>query len=140
MINEATMKTVNDGYGRCCARAGFWDKFYEIFFKSSPAIQEKFKNTDMKKQKEILRGSLSFVLMYAKDPNAAFAKTKLTDVGKVHSRSRHNISAGEYELWTKSLLATIRHFEGDAFTPAHEKAWREVLTPAIKLMQAQYEG
>lgn len=138
MITADKLKSVQDCYGRCCAQAGFWDKFYEIFLKSSPDIAEKFKNTDMKRQKEILRGSLSFVLMYAKDPNAAFPKGKLTDVGKVHAKSKHNIAPNQYEFWTKSLMATIKHFEGNAFTPEHEKAWREVLAPAIKLMQDQY--
>lgn len=92
----------------------------------------------MKRQKEILRGSLSFVLMYAKDENAGFAKGKLTDVGKVHSRANHDIKPAEYELWIKSLLLTVKHFEGTNYSPDLEKAWREVLAPAIKLMQSQY--
>ncbi len=51
MVNEENYLAVQSSYGRCCSKADFWDKFYDFFLKSSPSVAEKFKNTDMKRQK-----------------------------------------------------------------------------------------
>lgn len=138
MVSESSIAAVQQSYGRCCLQVDFWDRFYDTFLKSSPEIAEKFKNTDFTKQKEIIKTSLNFVIMFAKDENNSFAKTKLESVGDIHSRGRVNIAPTMYKLWIDSLLATIAHYEGEKFTPELQQSWREILHPAIELLKSRY--
>ena len=43
-------------YGRCCVHPAFFDRFYEIFLGSDPAIRPMFVRTNFAKQKALLRG------------------------------------------------------------------------------------
>ncbi len=44
-----------DSLGRCIEGGKFLDRFYELFVQSSEEVREKFKNTDLEKQKNALR-------------------------------------------------------------------------------------
>ena len=50
----------NDSYLRCTASSDFLDFFYEVLMSSSPEVKDKFKNTDMKIQKSMLKTSLVY--------------------------------------------------------------------------------
>ena len=57
---------VMQSYGRCCASADFFDDFYTRFLASSPLIREKFVNTNMQAQKQLLRQGIMNLVMVAR--------------------------------------------------------------------------
>ena len=128
---------VNLSYGRCSMSPGFFDTFYDIFLKSSPIIAPMFANTDFSKQKSLLKGGITFVLMYAKDPAAAFPKGKLEAIGDIHNRARVNVAPNMYPFWIDSLMQAVKQHDKD-YTPELEKQWRAVIKPAIDLMVTHY--
>lgn len=138
MIDSALLDRVTQSYGRCAASAGFWDRFYGNFLATSPEIAEMFRNTDMAKQKQLLNGSLNFVLLYAKHPDQQFVRAKLEQVGQIHDRDHVNVRPDLYPLWVNSLLQTVKEIEGPQFDAALEQAWRSVLQPAIEILKSMY--
>lgn len=137
MEKADALKIVQDSYGRCLLNGGFWDSFYKHFISSSDKIARMFVNTDMAKQAKLMKTSLNFIIMYGKDPDAAFAKGKLEEVGQIHSRGRVNVSHELYGFWVSSLLKTIK--ENDAgFSPQTEDAWIQVITPGLNLLKSKY--
>ena len=57
---------VFQSYGRCCAKAEFFDDFYRTFLASSPEVAEKFTHTDMVAQKQLLRAGILNLVLYAR--------------------------------------------------------------------------
>jgi hemoglobin-like flavoprotein len=128
---------VNLSYGRCSMSPGFFDSFYDIFLKSSPDVAPMFANTDFSKQKVLIKSGISFVIMYAKDQQGAFAKAKLDFIGEVHDHVHRNVKANMYPLWIDSLLKAVQKHDPE-YTPQLDKEWREVIKPAIDLLLSHY--
>lgn len=124
---------VMQSYGRCCAKPQFFDRFYQRFLDSSPHVRDKFANTDMTAQKQLLRQGILNLVMHAR----GLPDTKLRALGESHSRQHLDIRPELYELWLNALLATINEFdpECDAST---QLAWREVLAKGIAVIKAGY--
>ena len=55
---------VQQSYGACCLSPKFFDDFYAAFLASSSEVAGKFVNTDMTKQKQLLRDGISFMIMF----------------------------------------------------------------------------
>lgn len=139
MTSPEALEHVNQSYGRCSISPAFFDSFYDIFLASSPKLAPMFANTDFTKQKALLKSSISFVIMYAKDQNGAFAKGKLTSIGEIHDTKHRNVSPDMYPLWIDSLIAAIKKHDPQ-FSPALEKDWREVIKPGIDLLISRYNA
>lgn len=139
MVESALVDRVMQSFGRCTTSKDFFDRFYAAFLASSPEIAVMFKNTDMGKQKQLLNASLNFVLMYAKNPDGAFTRDKLEQIGQIHDRSHVNVRPNMYPLWVESLLKTVKETEGSRFDAGLEQAWRKTLAPAIDLLKSKYE-
>lgn len=137
-LDPALYEMVSRSYGRCAMRADFWDAFYEDFFGRSAEIPQMFRKTDLEKQKQIMRQSLGFVLMYISGKNERIAQRKLEEVGTIHDKAHRNVRPDMYTHWIEALLATFKKFEGDQFTPELEKAWRKALSPAITMLKTMY--
>ena len=112
----------------------FFEVFYHKFVSSSALVKEKFRNTDMKKQKSMLKDSLLHLLDF-------FATHKVDDymlnIARIHSKSHHDISPELYDLWLDSLVSTLQEFDPD-FNSNIELAWRIVLSPGITFMKFHY--
>ncbi len=128
----------NDSYARIMGRESegrdFFDAFFEDFFTRSPMIREKFKETDLDDQKVNLRQSLLHLM--------AFFSTKSIDselerIARIHSKSEHDITPDLYEVFTDSLISTLRTFD-PLFDDNIELAWRVVLAPGIEFMKFRY--
>jgi hypothetical protein len=65
---------VSQSYGRCCLSSGFFDDFYQTFFNSSPRVRAKFANTDMAKQKSLLRDGITYMIMFFDGSGVAASK------------------------------------------------------------------
>ncbi len=124
---------VMQSYGRCCASPAFFDDFYRHFLASSPLIREKFTNTDMSGQKQLLRQGILNLVMHAR----GLPDTKLRALGESHSRQRLDIRPELYDLWLDALLRTVGEHD-KACDADVRQAWREVLNKGIAVIKAGY--
>ena len=124
---------VMQSYGRCCASPTFFDTFYRLFTGSSPAVREKFVNTDMSAQKHLLRAGILNLVLYAR----GMPDSKLRAIGQSHSREGFDIRPELYDLWLDSLLLAVREHDGEAGAE-DLAAWREVLGKGIALIKSFY--
>lgn len=132
---ESSIQIVERSFGQCCTSPKFFDDFYDNFLSSSAEIKNMFAGTDMKKQKTLLRGGLSHLLMgYQGKP---FSQKKLDTIGKSHSRHGMGIKPSLYPLWVKALMRTVSSHDPE-FDAGVQKAWNEVLNQGIKQIVSQY--
>lgn len=124
---------VMQSYGRCCASNGFFDSFYQYFLASSPQIRDRFANTDMPAQKQLLRQGILNLVMYAR----GMPDTKLRALGATHARDGFNIRPELYDLWLDALLQAIGEHDKSCDADTRQ-AWREVLNKGISVIKAQY--
>lgn len=133
-----TIQQFVDSYARVGARdlkeSGFFDAFYRHFIQSSPEIAEKFKGTDMTRQREMLRMSLDHMIYFAIDKEET---EEIARIAASHAKSQADIPARLYDLWLESLLRTVREFDPE-YNEEIESAWREGLRPAIEYMVRRY--
>jgi len=114
---------------------GFFDSFYDRFLNSSHDVEEKFKSTNMKTQKQMLKESLLNM--------SSFFVTKVADdylqkISRIHSKSDRGIEPYLYDLWLECLIKTVRDYDPE-FQRDVELAWRLVMTPGIVYMKFQYD-
>ena len=124
---------VMQSYGRCCASEGFFDSFYRYFLASSPQIRDRFTNTDMPAQKQLLRHGILNLVMYAR----GMPDTKLRALGVTHARDGFNIRPELYDLWLDSLQQAIGDHD-KACNADILQAWREVLSKGINVIKSEY--
>jgi hemoglobin-like flavoprotein len=124
---------VMQSYGRCCASASFFDDFYRNFLASSPKIREKFTDTDMPAQKQLLRQGILNLVMFAR----GMPDTKLRALGASHSRGGFDIRPELYDIWTEALLDTVGQHDSQ-LDPALRRDWHEVLNKGIAVIKSHY--
>ncbi|MBF7730946.1 globin [Pseudomonas sp. N040] len=124
---------VMQSYGRCCASATFFDDFYRHFLASSPEIRERFAQTDMPAQKQLLRQGILNLVMFAR----GMPDTKLRALGQSHSRAGLNIRPELYSLWLDALMLTIAEHDKQ-YDDKVRLAWREVLNKGVDVIKAGY--
>lgn len=124
---------VFQSYGRCCNNEIFFVDFYDRFMNSSPAIFERFRETDMKQQRHLLRNGIMQLVLYSRGMSDA----KLKALGKSHDRQGYNIRPEWYALWIEALIATLREHDRH-FTPEVEAAWRRAIAPGVELIRGAY--
>ena len=122
-------------FERCRRSEGFLDRFYELFLASSPAVAEKFRDTDFARQKKALMESLESMLL-ATEMGGMF-KVHLKRVADSHSRGERDIEPTLYDLWEDCLLTAVREHDPQ-IDDRLEQAWREALQPGIEFMRSRY--
>ncbi len=133
-ILPSSIDAVFQSYGRCCKDDAFFESFYRIFLGKSQTIAERFDNTDMTAQRQLIRSGLMWLVLYAR----GMPSSKLEALGKSHGQDGYNIPVSWYAFWEDALIEAIRRHD-EAFTPALEQQWREVIEPGIRLMQSLYK-
>lgn len=126
---------VAQSFGRCCASERFFDDFYDTFFKCAPLARDKFKNTDMPRQKGLLRDAIAFLIMFFDGSSVATAK--VAKLSASHSRQRLNIEPELYKSWLEALLATVARHD-PRFDAELDRAWRAVMGKGIAAMLGNY--
>jgi hemoglobin-like flavoprotein len=121
-------------YGRCCVHPAFFDRFYEIFLASDPAIRPMFARTNFAKQKSLLREGVSMLLMHLEGKPVGTAC--LDRLAESHSPSRMNVTARLYEQWITSLVKTVKEFD-DECTADVEAEWRKALHAGVHYLMIQ---
>lgn len=126
---------VNQQYGVCTMKPGFFDDFYADFISQSPEIEALFSRVDMSDQKQALRSGLAYLIQFAAGkPTAA---QKLEQLGKSHCRSGYNIRPDFYPVWIEALIRTVKKHSGK-FDAKSEQAWRLVLQKGVDQIVSWY--
>ena len=135
-MNERILEQFEDSLRRCNSDPDFLDGFYERFLRSSPKVREKFRGTDLLRQKRMLQASLQLLLVAAQDDGER-PTPYLDEVAARHSASQMAIGAELYDLWLDSLLATVREVD-PSWGPEVEQAWESVMTVGIAYLVSRY--
>ena len=85
----------NNSFQTCITDPLFLDRFYVSFISSSEEIKEKFKNSDMKKQKKMLLKSLAYMTHADRDTNT------ISTTAIRHDKKHLNIQPLFYTLWLR---------------------------------------
>ena len=64
---EATISLFNDSFDRV-SNTDFFDIFYTLFLNSSKEVANKFAGTDMRRQKQMLKQSIAYMLSFLYQP------------------------------------------------------------------------
>lgn len=113
----------------------FFGTFYQLLMDSSEAAKAAFQNTDMTKQKKMLRQSLIYMVSFGinGEPDAFIER-----LAQVHSRAEQDIAPELYDLWLEALINTVRKYDS-RFNHEVELAWRMALAHGITYMKFKYD-
>jgi hypothetical protein len=114
----------------------FLTDFYRLFLAKNPAIRERFRDTDMKRQRTMLRRSLQHMLAFSV---TLTADDYLFDVGRRHSQSGLDITADLYAVWLDALIQAAR-LHDPRWSRAVEVAWRVGMAAGIEFMKSCHGG
>ncbi len=131
------LEVMRSSLKRCLSKPDFLLDFYGLFMASSPEAREKFKDTDLKRQTEVLAETLWVMALAAESAPGSPAWGELPRLAAKHSRSQLDIQPHLYDRWLDSLIeAGWRH--DPLFSSEIERAWRETLAPGIEYMRSRY--
>ncbi len=109
----------------------FFEAFYERFLASSNEVREKFRRTDMQRQRRMLKQSFySLLVFYASNA----ADDYLIKMVEKHSAKGVDIPNTMYDLWMECLVETVAEFD-ENFASETGLAWRLVLSSGITYMK-----
>lgn len=129
------LDAVSASYHRCRESEGFVDTSYERFLAKSPAVAEKFRNTNFARQKIMLRESLISMLLF--NQGIENARTELELLAERHSRRCLDIKPELYGLWLDSLCEAVQLHDAEC-TPKLLQDWRVAMQAGIDLLTAGY--
>lgn len=112
----------------------FFERFYDNFIASSSQVAEKFKNTDMKIQKKMLRDSLTYLerfSVYKREDDFMLA------LAQRHNKAHADVPPNLYDLWLAALIETVKEYDPE-YDDKVEIAWRMQLAAGIEYMKFQY--
>jgi len=113
----------------------FFEAFYDNFFASSKEIQQAFANTDMSKQKIMLKKSFySLLVFYGSNQADDYIKK----IAIAHDKRHLNIRPKLYDIWLDALIKTLSTYD-DEFCQDVELAWRLILSSGITYMKFKYD-
>jgi hemoglobin-like flavoprotein len=122
---------------RCLALPGFMEGFYQSFVASSEEVREKFRNTDLQRQAQMLSDSLYVLAVAVQGQEGSLAWGDMPRLAARHSRKDLDIRPALYDHWLTCLLDTVRRHDPQ-FTPEIEAAWRATLAVGITYMKSRY--
>jgi hemoglobin-like flavoprotein len=136
-MDERDYELFNDSLERCQSRPKFLDRFYELFIASDGSVAEKFANTDLHKQKMMLKVSLYMLLSISDRHPSPESILHLERIAERHSRAQLDIKPETYGLWLNCMLQAVKEFD-PKYDSGVDSAWRHALAKGIEFMQAKY--
>ncbi|RQR34395.1 globin [Burkholderia sp. Bp9143] len=110
----------------------FFDRFYEIFLNSSEQIREKFANTEMTRQKALMRKSFFHLLnLY----HTKVTSDYLERIASEHGPSKLAIPEQMFNAWRAAILATVRELDERHYDTRVEIAWAMTIAPGLEFMR-----
>jgi hemoglobin-like flavoprotein len=134
-VPEREIEEFIDSLERCLADRRFIDRFYALFLASSPAVAEKFRNTDFDRQKRALTASLYVMVMAVERGSAPLAY--LEQIAERHGRRDLDIGPELYDSWLDCLVLAAREHD-PKFSERIETLWRKTMQFGIDLMRERY--
>jgi hemoglobin-like flavoprotein len=95
------------------------DEFYARLFEAAPAVKPLFANTDLKRQKTMLLGTLVLLRKSLRDLGPLVPK--LRELGARHVA--YGAQPEHYPVVGEVLIASMAAVAGDAWRPEYERAW-----------------
>jgi hypothetical protein len=132
-----TVEAFRASLRRCLEKPDFLLDFYGTFMASSEEIRDKFRNTDFRKQTEVLADSLWTMAVAAEGEPGSPVLRHLLGLAERHSRRDLDIRPGLYDQWLDSLVETARRHDSQ-FSPEIADAWRATLAVGIELLRSHY--
>jgi hemoglobin-like flavoprotein len=136
MIDEPDLKAVESSLERCATNPRFLERFYDLFLEASPAVREKFKDTNFQRQRRMVQASLHGVISFVRY-GEAWPDPYLREVAETHSRRDLDIAPELYELWLQSLLQAVGEHDSQ-HTAAIHYAWQRVMREGIRFFTSRY--
>ena len=138
-MDPDVVQRVQQSFGRCLLNTsqgkGFLDAFYDEFLMSDPRVKPHFSKTDMQKQKDLLRRSISMLILFGS--GSGLAKSAVENLALRHDRNHLNIVPDLYRFWVKSLLACIATYD-QSYDALVAEDWSEVLKSGVAAMTKAY--
>jgi hemoglobin-like flavoprotein len=107
-------------------------KFYDVLFAKYPAVKPLFSRRSRAEQEKMLRDMLVAIIDHLED--ATWLTTQLSGLGAKHVN--YGVTPEMYGWVGDSLLETLAHVAGDAWTPELKATWTEAYGAVAGLMQA----
>ena len=128
----------SDSFGRILHTEGvgeaFFTDFYEDFVSSSPDAAEKFKDTNMKKQRKMLKESFYHMLSFSV---TKVVPDSLVQIAETHNRDHYDIRPALYDLWLECLISAAEKHDSQ-FNDNVELAWRLTMAKGIAYMKFKH--
>jgi methyl-accepting chemotaxis protein len=105
--------------------------FYDQLFLDHPALRPMFPTAMDLQRERLLKAITALVTRY--DRPAALVPA-LNSMGRSHVR--YGVQLDHYAAFGSALLATLRRFAGDAWSPDYEGAWQRAYSFAAGTMMA----
>ena len=113
---------------RCLRNPDFLLDFYTLFMDSSEEVREKFKDTDMKRQAEVLANSLWVMAVVAESAPGSPGWAGLPQLAETHDRRHLDIRPELYDRWLDCLVSAARRHD-PMFTDSLGDDWRHTGRP-----------
>ena len=110
---------------------GLAELFYEILLKADPRIRTLFKNTDFKRQRDLLIHAVVMLIDYA--DGKPLGEMAIKRLGELHSRKKMNVTPDLYPIWVDAMIEALAKLDPE-FSPELEKQWRRVMQKGIAIM------
>ena len=134
-MERKVIELAKASYGRCKVANGFFESFYEEFFRVCPPAEPRFAKTDFESQHRLLRHAIGLLLNY---PTQKKSDPPILDrLAQRHSRADLNVEPRLYEGFLEALVNTVARFD-PAFTAEIGDAWRTAVTPGMDYMKSKY--
>lgn len=113
----------------------FFEVFYNHFVASSPEVAEKFRYTDVRRQKREVKASLHLAMETMARSECDFSE--LGKIAKLHSSDELDIPPRLYFLWLESLIYAVKQCDRQ-FDEVIEWVWRDAMQSVIDYMTSKY--
>ncbi len=110
--------------------------FYERFLEEYPEVRPFFQNVDFARQRVLLTTTLMVIERNFSEPTPAIEQY-LQYLGTRHHGMK--IPRESYAKWIKSMVAAMRQFHGQHWSPELEQQWLSAIERARQLMLQGYD-
>ncbi len=110
--------------------------FYERFLADYPEVRPFFEKVDFARQRVLLTTTLMIIERNYTEPTPAIEQY-LQYLGTRHRAME--IPRSSYAKWIKSMMAAMRQFHGQQWSPELEQQWRSAIERARQLMLQGYD-
>jgi truncated hemoglobin YjbI len=127
-------KLFNNSFQRVIAPDSnrFYNQFYELLISADPQLARFFANTDMERQIEMLKQSMTNVTSFS----ATLEPTvEMENLALMHGSGKLDIPAKYFELWLDCMLMTVEELD-PKFDEYIETSWRVMMAPGIAYMKS----